>query len=1788
MSLFETDLLESQIVDAAPGEWTQVDMINSFYDVAVTKAEHDQMVAEGSEPFWGWGGVDIVFRSWNSSAYDPVGNVMYFTGGGRTNYGGNEVYSFDFDTLEWSRVTDPSPLTVKDYDDPDVDGDSDYDVYLPENAPNSAHTYDGLVWNPATQTFWQTATYVGFDDVNANLDARNPSRKAVWELDPTTGEWTQHESTTNHRWGASTYIPDSEQIITFHNESANDVFAFLYDTDGTETALGQVIKEDGFSVSAATVAFTNPETSDVYIVSRAGEGIQKIDISGGTPVASKAADLPAVSDIGIDFAFDEAGFAYRPTDDKFYVWNGGKEVVVWDPGAGTFEVIWNENAPSAPPVDGEANNRNFEKWVYLEESDSFAGVMEGEVFHWTPGSNPADINEADVGNLRLDSQTTGTLGVFLPLESGEKDFDSTVQVEYRKVGDSGWLDGQDLLRMRTELNVAEQESPNGYAGGLMGLEADTAYEIRVTVDDPDGVQGSSVQTLTARTKAVPAADPADPRPVEVSSVAEFQQALDTAQPGDVILVGEGVYSLDSPLSISASGTADNPITIRGLDRDGVVIDAQNERGFFVKGDHVTIENLSILNTGDGIRFNDADNLTVRNTYIQVNDTGAGGQKGIVGFGDDTYIVDNVLEGPYDFGRIDDSGGERGINIGGHNVEVAHNTLYGFLDAIAAANDKSVGVAIHHNEIQWATDNGIELDHGLRNLWVHDNMVANTNDAISAQTVAGGPAYIVKNMIYNVGNSPMKVKPIYAEEPQGILFANNTIAKAGDAWTNSSGVPTQVTVVNNLFMNQGNNDLGDTLRNTSDHLLLEMDHNGWYTDGRFRLGLAEGDDISVASFAEFQSETPYADNSLLLEGQPVFANLEMDFDVNGFAVYRDPAAANFALDPNSPALDAGMVLANITDGYSGDAPDLGALQFGQTQPDYGARVSLVTLTAPLAADDNASSSNDQPVTVDVVQNDFDPNGDPLEVVSLTSPAHGSATIDQDGQITYTPNAGYVGEDSFTYTIQDPGGEQATGTVSVAVLGDNTPPSAGDDSFSAASGEAVEIAASTLLANDSDAEGDPLSITAVEAGTGGTVSLSGTTITFLVSEGFEGDAGFTYTLSDGRGGSATGNVAIQVTADGTIAGTDTRDVIDVSTAESGQAIDARGGHDDVIGSAHADEITGGTGQDKLTGGDGDDLFHVVGNGGIDAVSGGSGLDEIRGSTGDDVIGLRSMSGVEAIDAGDGYDVIRGAGSRSVLDFSSVNLTGVELIDGAGGHDILTGSTGQDVLRGGGGYDEIDGGGGVDMAIYDANYADYRLSQGDGRIEVEARVTGENDDKLYNVEILQFADGQWSDGSFTAGATGFGDVGDSGGDEETATLSASDDTLATREDTPVTFDPTSNDTLSASAVVASIQQPARGSAVLADDGRITYTPDPDYAGADSFSYTLNDDADQTSMATVTIDVSAVNDAPQTVDDTAATTEGAAVTVDVLANDSDVDGDPLTIAGVSGVTNANVQINDDGTLAYTPNAGSAGMHSFTYTVSDGAGGEGTGQVTVDVSASGPEGPTASWTGSATRDKVGFSWADEGYKIDPRGGWDSIKGSDFADWIRTSKDADDLKGAGGDDLFISVEQAASGFDAIDGGAGFDTLKGDANDNVIGVRSLSSVERIAGGEGADIVQGGSSRDRLDLSDVELVDIELIDTNGGHDIVTGSAGDDHYRGGAGWDSFDGHGGFDTVYFDGNFADYTVTGADGTFSVDAHATNERSDDLANVEALRFADGVYQDGEFTVVGVTTASEHLVYDGA
>jgi hypothetical protein len=133
----------------------------------------------------------------------------------------------------------------------------------------------------------------------------------------------------------------------------------------------------------------------------------------------------------------------------------------------------------------------------------------------------------------------------------------------------------------------------------------------------------------------------------------------------------------------------------------------------------------------------------------------------------------------------------------------------------------------------------------------------------------------------------------------------------------------------------------------------------------------------------------------------------------------------------------------------------------------------------------------------------------------------------GTITFTPNANYNGPASFTYTVIDSNGGRATGTVNITVTPVNDAPVAVDDSYSTNEDTALVIAAAALTANDTDVEGGALSVTSVQGAVNGTVSLVAGTITFTPTANYAGPASFTYTVSDGNGGSATGIVTISVT-------------------------------------------------------------------------------------------------------------------------------------------------------------------------------------------------------------------------------------------------------------------------------------------------------------------------------------------------------------------------------------------------------------------------------------------------------------------------------------------------------------------------------------------------------------------------------------------------------------------------------------------------------------------------------------
>ncbi len=187
--------------------------------------------------------------------------------------------------------------------------------------------------------------------------------------------------------------------------------------------------------------------------------------------------------------------------------------------------------------------------------------------------------------------------------------------------------------------------------------------------------------------------------------------------------------------------------------------------------------------------------------------------------------------------------------------------------------------------------------------------------------------------------------------------------------------------------------------------------------------------------------------------------------------------------------------------------------------------------PVALNQSAATQAGTAVLVNVLGGDYDPDGDPVFVANLGPPAHGTTALAAgNGNVTYTPAAGFSGSDRFTYTVGDGHGGSSTGNVLVYVSPPspaNQQPVANPDSATVIAGQSVTI---NVLANDSDPDYDPLTVTAIgtkpSAGTA-TVNAD-STITYTANPGQTGSDYFTYTISDGRGGTATAGVTITITA------------------------------------------------------------------------------------------------------------------------------------------------------------------------------------------------------------------------------------------------------------------------------------------------------------------------------------------------------------------------------------------------------------------------------------------------------------------------------------------------------------------------------------------------------------------------------------------------------------------------------------------------------------------------------------
>ncbi|WP_373925909.1 tandem-95 repeat protein, partial [Vibrio parahaemolyticus] len=580
-----------------------------------------------------------------------------------------------------------------------------------------------------------------------------------------------------------------------------------------------------------------------------------------------------------------------------------------------------------------------------------------------------------------------------------------------------------------------------------------------------------------------------------------------------------------------------------------------------------------------------------------------------------------------------------------------------------------------------------------------------------------------------------------------------------------------------------------------------------------------------------------------------------------------------------------------------------ITFTAKDPSGDSISQTVNFTVAPVADivaDKATVVEDTPTIIKVLGNDTFEGDD--KVVSLDTnngPANGTVSVNPDGSVTYTPNENYHGADNFTYIVTSGGVSEST-TVNVDVAPVNDAPVAKADTAVTDEDTPVTI---DVLPNDTDVDGDTLSIQSASVPEAqGKVEIVEGKLVFTPAENFNGDAEITYTVTDGQ---LTDEAKVAVTVNPV----NDAPTIKVDAVESitEDAVNT----DTVVASLTVRDTD--TSEDQLTvslENNSNGYFVLVG-------------DEVK----------LTQVGVDAVN-NDELNLKDLTISASVSD--GVNPT-------ANDSDSLIVNRVNDAPT-------------IDNVILDQvlaeDFASYTIDLNDAFKDSDSALNFSvfgNSNVLVSIEngiatISPTAD--WN-GSETLTFTATDPSGESISQTVNFTVAPVADIVADKatvvEDTPTIIKVLGNDTFEGDGKVVSLDTnngPANGTVSVNPDGSVTYTPNDNYHGADSFTYIVTSGGVSEST-TVSVDVTPVNDAPVAKDDIATTQEDTAVTIDVLPNDTDVDGDKLSIESASVPKGQGTVEVVDGKLVFTPAENFNGDAEITYTVTDGAL---TDQATVNV----------------------------------------------------------------------------------------------------------------------------------------------------------------------------------------------------------------------------------------------------
>jgi hypothetical protein len=659
------------------------------------------------------------------------------------------------------------------------------------------------------------------------------------------------------------------------------------------------------------------------------------------------------------------------------------------------------------------------------------------------GAPAVDVNPNAIepGEFVIEPATLINLG-FEWFVQGDDNRNAAVAVSYRKKGDTGWKNALPLLRLQGERIYGESRvdfvAPNMFAGSILDLEPDTAYEAQFVVSDPDGVTGPARKVVVVRTRP-------EPMPFEGGRVfhvyphgfkgAKIEPSFEglmcaynfwcagtdwatsgrpRVRAGDTILVHAGVYKynrfeytndptvnrtvpLDGTYYLTADGTPEMPIAIKGAGDGEVVFDGNGNFALFDvrAADYTYFEGLTFRNSeiaiSAGTQFiAGAKGLTVKRSRFE--NVGAGVFTNYSG-SSNFYIADNRFVGRNDpthligwsgnfWTKYDGVEGQVfppamasyvAVKLYGPGHVVAYNYIADFHDGINVEtygnpdgssasgpgivdgphyptreywDRRPVAIDFYGNYITNSHDNPIEADGSMHNIRVMRNMLINhASHALCNQPTLGGPVYWIRNIAYHLPGGSTRL----TNGAAGGIFYNNTIL-AETAAAGSSNTHWR----NNLML--GENAAPAILSVTTFTSYTSSDYNGfrqnpgveasfqWTAPARGVVADYPGpghmptlETRRFATLAEYSQATGQDRHSVLVD-YDIFMNVPRLDAQQADSVQKLYRAedVDFRLKPGAAAVDRGVALPNITDGFAGRAPDLGALEVGQRPPHYGPR------------------------------------------------------------------------------------------------------------------------------------------------------------------------------------------------------------------------------------------------------------------------------------------------------------------------------------------------------------------------------------------------------------------------------------------------------------------------------------------------------------------------------------------------------------------------------------------------------------------------------------------------------------------------------------------------------------------------------------------------------------------------------------------------------------------------------------------------------------------------------------